>query len=107
MRNSTKFFILVTLLFSIKTGFSQSELPSGYYVVVAAYDDTKESYAKLYADQLKGAGHDAQYGFNSARNLFFVYVNYYTTLRESLVSMKEARKREEFVDAWVRVVSGN
>lgn len=107
MRNSTKFFILVILFFGIKTGFSQAELPSGYYVVVAAYDDTRESFAKLYTDQLKSGGHNAQYGFNSARNLFFVYVDYYTTLRESLVKMKEARKREEFVDAWVRVVSGN
>lgn len=107
MINSIKFFILVIIFFTVKTGFSQAELASGYYVVVAAYDDTRENYAKLYTDKLKTAGHEAQYGFNSARNLFFVYVDYYTTLKESLVRMKEARKREDFVDAWVRVVSGN
>jgi outer membrane protein OmpA-like peptidoglycan-associated protein len=81
-------------------------LPSGYYVVVAAYDDKREDYAKRYTDQLKAKGHNAQYGFNSSRNLFFVYVNYFTELKPSLVDMKSVRQKGEFIDAWVRVVSG-
>ncbi len=107
MRDSTKFFILASFCFFLKTGFSQSELPSGYYVVVAAYDDTREDFAKRYTDQLKAKGHSALYGFNSVRNLFFVYVDYYANLKESLIKMRETRKKEEFFDAWVRVVSGD
>ncbi len=89
------------------SAFAQSELSSGYYVVVAAYDDTREDFAKRYTEQLAANGHAVKYGFNSARNLFFVYVNYYTTLKESLIGMKDARKKDSFVDAWVRVVSGD
>ena len=107
MNYSTKIIAFVAFLFCLNTGFSQSELNSGYYVVVAAYDDTREDFAKKYTDQLKAKGHNAQYGFNSARNLFFVYVNYFTDLKPSLVDMISVRQKGEFVDAWVRVVSGN
>jgi outer membrane protein OmpA-like peptidoglycan-associated protein len=107
MRVLTKIFILGAIFFYTKAGFAQSELPSGYYVVVAAYDDTREDFAKKYTEQLKVSGHNAQYGFNSARNLFFVYLEYYTNLKESLLKLRETRKKEAFVDAWIRVVSGD
>jgi len=106
MKNYTRSVALVIFLFCLKTGFSQSELASGYYVVVAAYDDRREDFAQRYTDQLKAKWHNAQYGFNSARNLFYVYVNYFTELRPSLVDMKNVRQQGEFIDAWVRVVSG-
>ena len=85
---------------------AQSELPSGYYVVVAAYDDTREDYAKKYTQQLKSKGANAQYGFNSERNLFYVYVSYFTSLRPALVDMRNVRQKGEVIDAWVRVVHG-
>jgi outer membrane protein OmpA-like peptidoglycan-associated protein len=107
MENSTRFILLIAFLLCLKTGFSQSELASGYYVVVAAYDDTREDYAKKYTDLLKSKGHTAQYGFNSKRNLFFVYVSYFSELKPSLIEMTGVRQKGEFVDAWVRVVSGN
>ncbi len=107
MKNSPRSIALIVFLFCLKTGFSQSELPSGYYVVVAAYDDRREGFAKRYTDQLNAKGYQAQYGFNSARNLFFVYVNYFTELKPSLVDMKRVRQKGEFIDAWVRVVSGD
>ena len=106
MRISTKFLILCLSLFCFTGAFSQSELPSGYYVVVAAYDDTREDFAKKYADQLKSKGHNAQYGFSSEKNLFYVYVNYFTELKASLVDMKSVRQKGEFVDAWVRAIHG-
>ncbi len=107
MRNSTKFIILIISFFCVTEGFSQSELPSGYYVVVAAYDDKREDFAIRYTNQLKAKGHHAQYGFNTAKNLFFVYVSYFTELRPSLVEMKSVRQKGEFIDAWVRVISGD
>lgn len=106
MKNYTRSIALFIFLFCLKTGFSQSELPSGYYVVVAAYDDRREDFAQRYTNQLKEKGLHAQYGFNSARNLFFVYVNYFTELKPALVDMKKVRQQGEFIDAWVRVVSG-
>lgn len=106
MKNYTCSIALILFLFCLKTAFSQSELPSGYYVVVAAYDDRREDFAQRYTNQLKEKGLNAQYGFNSARNLFFVYVNYFTELKPSLVDMKKVRQQGEFIDAWVRVVSG-
>jgi len=106
MRISTRFLILSISLFCITKAFSQSELASGYYVVVAAYDDTREDFAKKYSDQLKSKGYTAQYGLNSEKNLFYVYVNYFTELKPSLVEMKSVRQKGEIVDAWVRVVHG-
>lgn len=106
MRISPKFLLFSLFIFSSIQLVAQSELPSGYYVVVAAYDDTRENYAKKYTDQLKSKGHDVQYGFNSERNLFYVYVNYFTSLKPSLVDMRNVRQKGEFIDAWVRVVHG-
>lgn len=106
MRISTKYLILGILLLGATRGFSQSELPSGYYVTVAAYDDTREGFAKKYTDQLKSKGHHVQYGFNSEKDLFYVYVNYFTKLKPSLVEMRSVRSKGEFTDAWVRVIHG-
>lgn len=102
--------IILVCVFALGFCFSlsaQHELPSGYYVVVAAYDDTREDYAKRFTDQLQAKGHTAKYGFNSSKNLFFVYLNYFTDLKESLVDMQGIRNKGEFTDAWVRVVSGD
>src|SRR5690349_3497273 len=106
MRISTKFLLLSIFLLSVIKVFSQSELPSGYYVVIAAYDDTREDYAKKYTQQLKSKGENVQYGFNSETNLFYVYVNYFTSLKPALVDMRNVRQKGEVIDAWVRVVHG-
>ena len=71
----------ITLLFILVAGFcssllAQSELSSGYYVVVGAYASTRGELAKNYVEQLKSSGVKASYGFNSSRNLYFVYLNY-------------------------------
>jgi outer membrane protein OmpA-like peptidoglycan-associated protein len=91
-------------------GYSQpangSELEPGYYVVVAAYAATREDYASRFTKQLQDTGFTAQYGFNTQKNLYFVYLSYHTDLRSSLVEMKKVRDQGRFTDAWVRVVSG-
>jgi hypothetical protein len=107
MKNFTKLVILTVFALLARPGFSQTELASGYYVVVAAYDDTREDFAKRFTEQLKSKGHSAQYGFNSSRNLFFVYLNYFTELKPSLKDMLSVRQKGEFTDAWVRVVHGD
>lgn len=83
------------------------ELAPGYYVVVGAYARSRENIAQNYVEVLKLKGHTATYGFNSSRNLFFVYLKYFDTLKESLQDMRHTRSEGEFTDAWVRVVSGD
>lgn len=86
---------------------AQRELGSGYYVVVGAYNSTREEIAKNFVEQLKAKGIESSYGFNSPRNLFFVYLKYFTDLKQALVEMKEIRQRSEFKSAWIRVVAGD
>ncbi len=110
MKKITKIFLLaISLCYCTTTVFSQDnvELAPGYYVVVSAYAKSREQVAINYVDLLKQKGYDAQHGFNTSRNLYFVYINYFTTLKESLQEMKRIRSKGEFSDAWVRVVTGD
>jgi len=83
------------------------ELAPGYYVVVSAYAKSKQKMAQQYVEVLKGRGHHAEYGYNSSRKFYFVYLKYFDNLRESLRDMKKTREQGSFTDAWVRVVSGD
>lgn len=76
-------------------------------MVVGAYAKTRENVAQNYVEVLKLKGHQADYGFNSSRGLYFVYLKYFNDLRESLRDMAKTRKQGEFTDAWVRVVPGD
>ncbi|MFT3733431.1 MAG: OmpA family protein [Rhodocyclaceae bacterium] len=103
---------LLSLLFilsihEVSAQIAGNELAPGYYVVVGAYSETKEDYAKRFVESLNRNGNKANYGYNPSRNLYFVYLNYYTTLKESLKNMERARRSGKFVDAWVRVVPGD
>jgi outer membrane protein OmpA-like peptidoglycan-associated protein len=101
-------FILAILLISVCT-YSQTsrELTPGYYIVVGAYARTQEKLAQQYVEDLKSSGHTVNYGFNSSRKFYFVYLKYFDDLKESLSAMKTTRQTGAFTDAWVRVISGN
>lgn len=86
---------------------SEGELTPGYYVTVAAYAESQEFYATRFTNHLIKNGHEAKYGFNRPKNLYFVYLNYFTTLKEGVKDMLATREKGEFIDAWVRVVSGD
>ena len=83
------------------------ELTPGYYIVVSAYAKSQQKMAQQYVEVLKGKGHNAEYGYNSSRKFYFVYLKYFNNLRESLRDMKKTREEGSFTDAWVRVVSGD
>lgn len=85
---------------------NRHELAPGYYVVVGAYAQSRENIAQNYVEALTRRGLQAAYGFNSSRNLYFVYLKYFDGLKEALRAMTETRKQQEFSDAWVRVVPG-
>lgn len=99
--------MLLVLQVTRATAQPVNELKAGYYVVVAAYAHTREDYARRYTDQLNASGYSANYGFNSKKNLYFVYLSYFSGLKESLTEMQQVRAKGQFTDAWVRVVSGD
>jgi outer membrane protein OmpA-like peptidoglycan-associated protein len=109
MNNFTKLVLLCGLLCISGQSLSQNskELAPGYYVVVGAYAKTRKNVAQNYVEVLRLKGRQAMYGFNSKRNLYFVYLKYFNNLKDALHEMKETRKESEFSDAWVRVVSGD
>lgn len=110
MKLTLNSFLLLLLCVIARPAFSQSdivELSPGYYVVVAAYAETKEDIAIEYVNKLKKEGHEASHGFNSSRGLYFVYLKYYTDLKESINGMLGVRRNSEFKDSWVRVVPGD
>jgi len=109
MKICTILLLVIGFLCQYTPAVSQDskELTPGYYVVVGAYAKSRENVAQNYVEVLKLKGHTADYGFNSSRNLYFVYLRYFTTLKESLRDMAATRKQGEFTDAWVRVVPGD
>lgn len=101
--------LLLIALFVLTTSFlvtQSKELTPGYYVVVAAYAPSRESVAQKYVEELRQQGTSAEYGYNASKKLFFVYLKYFTSLKESLLYMTATRKQGKFKDAWVRVVPG-
>ncbi|HEX6890729.1 MAG TPA: hypothetical protein VF141_08550, partial [Chryseolinea sp.] len=109
MNNAIKYVILIGSLCYTHPLFCQNskELAPGYYVVVAAYAKSRENVAQNFVEVLRLKGLSPSYGFNSSRNLYFVYLSYFNNLRESLQDMKHTRGLGEFTDAWVRVVHGD
>jgi outer membrane protein OmpA-like peptidoglycan-associated protein len=92
---------------SIAFAQDSKELTPGYYIVVSAYAKSQAKVAQQYVEALRGKGHNAEYGYNSSRKFYFVYLKYFDNLRESLRDMKKTREEGTFTDAWVRVVSGD
>ena len=102
-----KKYSLVVILFCLlnaATAQNSKELVPGYYTIVGVYSNLRETYAQKYAETLKAKGFKADYGFNTGRNQYLVYVNYFSDLKSCLNDMRA--KRKDFPEAWVRVVSG-
>jgi len=100
--------LLLSILFISFSAIGQGskELAAGYYTVIAAFDNTREDYAQRYTKNLQDKGLTALYGFNSSRDLFYVYLQQHSDLRVALRNMYALRKKGGFNDAWVRVVPG-
>jgi outer membrane protein OmpA-like peptidoglycan-associated protein len=101
------FIVGLINIFSPASGQVSNELKPGYYVVVSAYAKSRENVARNYVELLKLKGHNAEYGFNTNRNLYFAYISYFDNLKASLQEMLKTRSKGEFAEAWVRVVPGD
>ena len=82
------------------------EMDAGYYIIVAAYSASKESYAQRYMKQLKEQGREADYGYSSKKNMYFVYLDYEQDFQTSINKMRNTRSNTSFSDAWVFVCKG-
>src|SRR6478736_1960751 len=82
------------------------QLAAGYYVVVAAYHEGQDGYAKKFADKINEGGLHASFGLDANRKLIYVYLEQYSDFKESLREMEKTRHSGTFSDAWVRVMKG-
>lgn len=102
-----KFLSIVTLLLSVsfytKSNPVNNELPSGYFMVVAAYAPSAENLAIKYVQFLKQKEIEAKYGFSISKNMFFVYSASYSTRSEAINSIMAERERTGEPKAWVYV----
>jgi outer membrane protein OmpA-like peptidoglycan-associated protein len=103
------FFLFVVSAFAQTINLSGAPLngpilEKGYYIVVAAYFSSQENLAQHYSNQLNDAGRHSKYGFDPARNLYYVYLDYYTDFSESINKMLSTRKESGFSEAWVRII---
>ncbi len=90
--------------FQLSAQSANSSLQKGYYVVVAAYLDNQENFAKKYAEELNAQGKHASYGLDAARKFYYVYLDYYAGFDESIAQMVQVRKEAGFGEAWVRII---
>ncbi len=79
------------------------ELTSGYFMVLAAYAPSAESYAIKYVNHLKTNGIEANYGYSASKNLLFVYSKSYSSRSEAIASIRSERERTGENKAWVYV----
>jgi len=105
LSKSLSILILCFLAFSLPSSAQEEikELPSGYYMTVAAYLSSGEGYAIRYTKKLKADGHSADYGFTYKKNMYFVYIKRYSDFKVAISEINSTRKNTTFDDAWVYV----
>ncbi len=105
LRNCAFFFYILSQSFLANSLRAQSvTLPKGYYIVVASYLSGQEKFAKKYSAELNKAGRHSSYGFDAARNYYYVYLDFYTDFSTSIDRMLNTRKEDGFGEAWVRIM---
>jgi len=109
MKTTISGLIFLSLFINHIAGFSQSgkDLDAGYYIVVSAYSPALESVAQQYVEKLRSDGYKAEYGMDTRRHLFLVYINYFDDFKIAIKDMIQTRKAGVFTDAWVRVIPGD
>jgi len=102
--------LLVGLSLLVSPIFAQQsikELPSGYYMTVAAYLSTGEDYAIRYTNKLLAQGHTADYGYTYKKNMYFVYIKKYDNYKIAISEINSSRKNPGFEEAWVYVYTAS
>jgi outer membrane protein OmpA-like peptidoglycan-associated protein len=105
--NMKNYLLVALLLISVNITLAskpaKTELPSGYFMILAAYASTAENYAVKFVQDLKEKGIQANYGFSNTKNLFFVYSANYSSKSEAVKAINTERERTGEEKAWVYV----
>ncbi|MEJ0034250.1 MAG: PorP/SprF family type IX secretion system membrane protein [Bacteroidota bacterium] len=82
---------------------NKNDLPAGTYVIVGAF--RSEANAKKFSNELVDMEFaDANYGFISARNLWYVYLDNDPDVNQARGKRDQARQEHNFKDAWILTV---
>ncbi|MCA6075463.1 OmpA family protein [Fulvivirga sedimenti] len=107
MKNNMRnwWFILMACMGFTLQAFGQSGevAGEGYYVVINAYAQSKEDYARRYYEKIQGDGDEVHYAYVPGKKMYFVYRQFHTDYRSAIEQMRESRKDPRFPDAWVFV----
>jgi len=82
---------------------NKNDLPAGTYVIVGAF--RSEANARKFSGELIDMEYgNANYGFITARNLWYVYMDYSKDVNEARTKRDTARHEHNFKDAWILTV---
>jgi hypothetical protein len=82
---------------------NKNDLPAGTYVIVGAF--RSEANARKFSNELIDMEYaDANYGFITARNLWYVYMGYSKDVNEARKIRDTSRQEHNFKDAWILTV---
>ena len=77
-------------------------MPAGNYVVVAAFGEFKN--AVRYNDNLLAGGLDSDFGYNTDKKLFYVYIFKSDDSDETRMKRNEFRQSPQFEKAWYLLI---
>lgn len=106
MAKANFFFLLmaVGVLYVSTSNAQRNTLPSGSYVVVAAFSPHHEDYAIRLTRGLNKDGLHTAYGFETTRKYWYVYLTHSADRDECINEVKKARGESRFADAWVHTI---
>lgn len=84
---------------------TSAKLKSGYYLVVAAYSKSNIELADRFANSISTPDQKAYVAFFPKKNLYFVYLKYYTDFNESIRGLFQYRKNTVYKDCWVYIMA--
>jgi type IX secretion system PorP/SprF family membrane protein len=85
-----------------RRGYHPFEMEAGHFVVVAAYGEFKN--AVRYNDELLAAGYDSDFGFNTDKKLFYVFVYKGEDSDSTRSKRNEMRNDPKLARAWYLLV---
>ena len=98
-----RLFIILVALSLTSSAHAQNEAPAkGYYMVIAAYNQTAEGYARRYSEAMSLKGHKAEYAYFPAKKMIFVYAKYYNDYGMAIADIATMREATA-TDAWVYI----
>ncbi|CAN5523562.1 hypothetical protein BH23BAC1_BH23BAC1_19810 [soil metagenome] len=81
------------------------ELENGHYVITGVFKFERN--AKRYRDALKDRGYSTQYGYNSEKNYFYVYLYMSDNMNKTRQETLKNRTKHEFKDAWLLTIKNS